>query len=258
MRLLLSSYSLEPFPLEEIFLLGREIGADGLELVLTPEVFKLGLAKVKALAETHQFPVVNIHQPPWYVLFTGQGLMKKMIDQAVFFRAENLVAHLATMRRTFDSPFFEWIKGLESNQNINIAFENAAPRKLERWPSYAGSPEKLEEFVQKRKVDLTLDVAKAVLAGIDPYQFFQRNREQIKVIHIHGFTHKGDFHVGCTGQEFDWLGFMSFVKKFNYLGTVTLEIFPLHKWFRFNLPPSQKLNEAKEIITENFQLLKRA
>ncbi len=256
MKLLLSSYSLEPFPVEEIFLLAREIGADGLELVITPLVLRTGLAKIKELSRQYNLPIYNVHQPAWYVLFTGQGLMKKMIDQAVFFKAENLVAHLATMRRIFHSPFFEWVKETEKERGINIAFENAAPRKLEKFPRYAGSPKKLQEFVQKRKINLTFDVAKAVLAGIDPYQFFQKNHGQIKVVHLHGFKN-GDFHIGFNGRNFDWSGFLSFVKKFNYTGMVTLEIFPLHKWFYFNLPQRSELARAKDIIRENFALLKR-
>ncbi len=237
-------------------MLAQEIGADGLELVITPLVLKTGLTKVKELSQQYNLPIYNVHQPPWYVLFTGQGLMKKMIDQTIFFKAENLVTHLATMRRTFHSPFFDWIKETEKEKGISIAFENAAPRRLEKWPSYAGSPEKLQEFVQKRKVNLTFDVAKAVLAGIDPYQFFQRNHSQIKVVHLHGFKN-GDFHIGFNGKNFDWSGFLSFVKKFNYTGAVTLEIFPLHKWFYFNFPRRSELDRAKEIIRENFALLKR-
>ncbi|MEK7532738.1 MAG: hypothetical protein AAB579_04020, partial [Patescibacteria group bacterium] len=68
MKLLLSSYSLEPFPLEEVFLLAKEIKADGLELVLMPAVFKLGLENAKKHSQKHGLPIVNIHQPPWGAL----------------------------------------------------------------------------------------------------------------------------------------------------------------------------------------------
>ncbi len=238
-------------------MLAQEIGADGLELVITPLVLKTGLEKVKKLSQQYNLPIYNVHQPPWYVLFTGRGKIRKMVGWAKFLEAQNLVAHLATMRRTFNSPFFEWIKEIEQEQGLNIAFENAAPRKLEKFPRYAGHPKKLEKFVQKRKINLTFDVAKAVLAGIDPYQFFQRNHSQIKVVHLHGFKN-GDFHIGFKGHDFDWSGFLSFVKKFNYTGAVTLEIFPIHKWFYFNLPQRSELDRAKDIIRENFALLKRA
>ncbi|MBI2453994.1 MAG: sugar phosphate isomerase/epimerase [Parcubacteria group bacterium] len=258
MRLLLSSYSLAPFPLEEIFLLAKEIGADGLELVLTPAIFKLGLDKAQKLSDTHQLPIVNIHQPPWYVLFTGKRGVLRFVEIARQCGSQNVVVHLATVRRGFNSGFFEWVKGVEGEKGVSIAFENAAPRMLEKFPRYPGHHDQLEKFIKTRKVNMTLDVAKAVLAGIDPYQFFQRNRDQIKVIHIHGFTHQGDFHVGCLGGEFDWVGFMSFVKKFDWPGAVTLEIFPLHKWVHFGLPKTEALDCAKEIIHENFRLLQRA
>lgn len=239
-------------------MLAKEIQVDGLELVLMPTVFKLGLENVKKLSDRYQLPIVNIHQPPWGVLFTGKRGIKKLIRQAQLVGAQNIVAHLATMRRGFNSPFFEWVKEVEKESGINIAFENAAPRDLENWPSYAGHPEKLEEFVKARNVNLTFDVAKAFLKGIDPYQFFQRYHQNIKVIHIHGFNREGNFHIGCAGGEFDWTGFMSFVKKFDYSGAVTLEIFPLHRYINFGLPSQSELARAQAIIKENFEILKRA
>ena len=258
MKLLLSSYSLEPFPLEEVFLLAKEIKADGLELVLMPAVFKLGLENAKKLSQKHGLPILNLHQPPWGVLFTGQRGITRLIQKAQLIGAKNIVAHLATMRRGFNSPFFEWVKDVEKESGINIAFENAAPRGLENWPSYAGQPERLEKFVAARNIHLTFDVAKAFLKGIDPYQFFQRHHPNIKVIHIHGFSREGSFHVGFFGNEFDWAGFMSFVRKFDYQGVVTLEIFPLHRWVYFNRPSQSDFDRAKEIIRENFEILRRA
>ncbi len=257
MKLLLSSHSLEPFPLEEVFLLGREVGADGLELVLMPSVYKLGFAKVKELSQKYGLPIVNIHQPPWYVLFTGRRGVNKFLKIAQYFGAQNVVMHLATARRRSLSDFWSWIKTRERETGLSIAFENAAPRFLERWPRYAGVPEALENFIESQKVNLTLDVAKAVLTGTDPYQFFQKHTEQIKVLHFHGFN-QGSFHVGFRGHNFDWSGFMSFVKKFNFDGAVTLEIFPFHKWLYFRRPAKEQLARAREIIKESFTLLKRA
>ncbi|MBI2052349.1 MAG: sugar phosphate isomerase/epimerase [Candidatus Sungbacteria bacterium] len=257
MKLLLSSHSLEPFPLEETFLLAKEIKADGLELVLMPAVLGLGLDKVKKLAEKHSLPIINIHQPPWGVLFTGKKGIKRLTGRASELGAQNIVAHLATMRRGFSSPFFDWVHNIEKESGVNIAFENAAPRGLESWPDYAGQPEKLEQFVKTRNVNLTFDVAKAVLKGIDPYQFFQRHHARIKVIHIHGFNRSGEFHTGLWGGEFDWTGFMSFVRKFDYQGAVTLEIFPLHRWIYFSQPSKSDLDRAREIIKENFEILRR-
>ncbi|MDP3800336.1 MAG: sugar phosphate isomerase/epimerase, partial [bacterium] len=257
MKLLISSYTFEPFPLEEVFLFAHNVKADGVELVITPQVIKLGFEAIKKLSEKYQVPVVNIHQPPWYVLFTGKKQMEKMIAIAKDFNAENLVVHLATVRRNFNSKFFDWIKQREVESKINIAFENAAPRSLEDWPSYCGHPEKLESFVKSRNINLTLDVAKSFLKGFDPYQFFQRNHNNIKVIHAHGFDHQGDFHKGFLEDTFDWAGFASFIKKFNYTGAITMEIFPLHKLFYFKLPPKANLDRAKDIAEENFRMLKR-
>ncbi len=257
MRLLLSSHSLEPFPLEEVFLLGREIGADGLELVLMPSVYKLGFARIKELSQKYGLPIVNIHQPPWYVLFTGRRGVNKFLKTAEYLGAQNVVMHLATVRRSAGSDFWDWIKAREKETGLNIAFENAAPRLLECWPRYAGVPELLEGFVEARKISLTLDVAKAVLAGLDPYQFFQKHTGQIKVLHFHGFN-QGDFHIGFRGHDFDWSGFMSFVKKYDFEGAVTLEIFPFHKWIYIRRPSQKQLVQAREIIKESFELLKRA
>lgn len=256
MKLLISSYTFEPFPIEEVFLFAHNIKADGIELVITPQVVSLGFEAIKKLSEKYQVPVVSIHQPPWYVIFTGKKRIDKLISIAKNLGAENLVVHLATVRRGFNSNFFDWIKERESESKINIAFENAVSL-LEKWPSYCSHPEKLEEFVKTRHVNLTLDVAKACLKGFDPYQFFQKNNSNIKVIHVHGFDLKGNYHKGCLEGTFDWSGFISFVKKFNYGGVITMEIFPLMKLFYFKLPPKEALDRAKDIIEENFRMLKR-
>ena len=86
----------------------------------------------------------------------------------------------------------------------------------------------------------------------------KRNHNNIKVIHAHGFLQKGrEFHKEFIGHEFDWPGFMSFVRKFNYAGAVTMEIFPFGRLFHFKLPPQVILDKAKETIEDNFRILKR-
>ena len=259
MKLLLSSYCLEPFPLEETFLFAKEIGADGIELVLVPSIYSQGLKLAKELSEKYQIPIVNLHQPPWGIFFTGKCGIKRLVEKAKFLGSKNIVVHLATMRRSFNSPFFEWVKQMEKESGINIAFENAAGRVLEGWPKYAGiSAEKFEEFVKTRQVSITLDVAKGVLQGIDPYQFFQRNRNIVKAMHFHGFNHESNYHIGFAGHNFDWSGFMSFVKKFDTDVSVTLEIFPMQKWIHFELPSKKIFESSRNFIKENFEILKHA
>lgn len=257
MRLLISSYSLEPFPLEEIFVLAQELKADGLELVLTPLVFKTGFDAIKSLSQKYELPIYSLHQSPWQILFMGKWGLKKIVEQANFFGAKNIVVHLASLRRSFKSDFFEWIKNLEKESGVNIAFENAASRILEKWPAYASQPEALEKFIKTRQINMTFDVAKAVLFGTDPYQFFQRCHNYIKAFHFHGFNHPANYHLDFQSHNFDWSGFLSFVKKYNFEGYVTMEIFPLHHWIYFNMPSLSQLAKAKEVIRENFEVLKR-
>jgi sugar phosphate isomerase/epimerase len=259
MKLLLSSYCLEPFLLEETFLFAKEIGADGIELVLVPSIYSQGLKLAKELSEKYQIPIVNLHQPPWGVFFTGKLGIKRLIKKAEFLGCKNIVVHLATARRTFNSPFFDWIKKIEKESGINIAFENSAKRSLEMFPRYAGTdPEKLEEFIKARNINLTFDVAKGILCGIDPYQFFQRNRNNIKAMHFHGFNGTSNYHIGFRGHNFDWSGFMSFVKKFDTDVAVTLEVFPMQRWFYFDLPSKKVFESSKIFIKESFEILKRA
>lgn len=259
MKLLLSSYCLEPFPLEETFLFAKEIGADGIELVWIGSTRKQGLKKAKELSQKYQMPIINIHQPPWGIFFTGKRGIRRLIAKAEFIGVKNIVVHLATTRRSFHSGFFDWVKEIENESGINIAFENAASRDLEMFPRYAGTdPEKLEEFIKSRNINVTFDVAKGILCGMDPYQFFKRNIDNIKVMHFHGFNHDSNYHIGFEGHNFDWSGFMSFVKKFGTDVAVTLEIFPMKKWIYINLPSRKVLEESKRFIKENFEILKRA
>lgn len=259
MKLLLSSYSLEPFPLEETFLFAKEVGADGIELVLMPSIYFQGFKKIKELSEKYQIPIISLHQPPWGILFTGKMGILRLTKKAKFLGCKNIIVHLSTTRRYFGSNFFDWIKKIEKETGINIAFENSASRIIERFPRYAGSdPERFEKFVAERNISVTFDVPKGVLCGIDPYQFFQKNRSIIKSMHFHGFDKKGNYHLGFAGNDFDWPGFMSFVKKFDTDVVVTLEIFPMHEWVHFGLPSKKVFEESKNFIKENFDILKRA
>ena len=137
--------------------------------------------------------------------------------------------------------------------------KTGASRLFESWPKYAGSdPDRFEKFVKSRDVNVTFDVAKGVINGYDPYQFFQRNRSNIKAMHFHGFNHGSDYHIGFSGHNFDWSGFVSFVRKFDTDVAVTLEIFPMQKFIYFDLPAKKVFEASKDFIKENFEILKRA
>ncbi len=208
------------------------------------------------MSDKYKIPVLNIHQPPWGILFTGKRGIKRLVNKAKFFGATSITVHLATARRQFNSSFFDWIKELEKESGISAAFENGNSY-LESWPSYAINPEELDKFVSERKVAVTLDVPKASIAGADPYQFFKNHCSEIKVIHAHGFKGNG-YHLSFRAGDFDWFGFMSFIKKFNYGGLVTLEVFPMAQYFYFGLPSKEKLESAKKIVKESFEVLKRS
>lgn len=257
MKLLLSSYSLEPFPLEEIFLLGRELNADGLELVLTGQVFRLGINRISQLAGKYNLPIINLHQPAWGIFFTPRWGVLKLVDVARSLGVENVVVHLATVRRSARSRFFDWVRHFEKSSGVNVAFENSSLRFLEQFPRYAADPARLEQFVASRKVNIALDVPKLFLNGGDPYQFFQRCQNSIKTVHVSGFDNEA-WHLGLDGRNFDWFGFVSFLKKHHFQGAVNLEVFPVHQWLRFGRPGPEQLLKAKEIIKESFEVLQRA
>lgn len=245
--------------MEETFKLAKEISADGVELVLAPSIYSQGLKLAKELSQKYQIPIINLHQPPWGVFFTGKMSLRWLISKARFLESKNIIIHLATVRRTFNSKFFDWVKNLEKESGINIAFENASGRILEGFPKYAGlDPDMFEKFVRERKISVTFDVAKGILHGMDPYQFFQKNKDNIKAMHFHGFNRDNNYHIGFSGHNFDWSGFMSFVKKFNTDVAITLEIFPMSKLIHFNMPSPKTFKSAREFVAENFEILKRA
>lgn len=63
MKLSLSTGSLMPYPLRSIFALAKEAGFDGLELVLSVEVFFRGGEYVRCLVEEYEMPVLSLHPP---------------------------------------------------------------------------------------------------------------------------------------------------------------------------------------------------
>src|SRR3989344_8351347 len=98
MKLLFSTQSLPYFPLEDSFLMARELGFDGVDLVLNIRHALASEKKIRGLVERSGISVINVHQPVWQWPYTSRGAMSRLCKFAHSIGVESVTVHLSVFR----------------------------------------------------------------------------------------------------------------------------------------------------------------
>lgn len=83
-----------------------------------------------------------------------------------------------------------------------------------------------EEMIREFDYSVCMDVGHLLMNADDPYIFYHKYRERIKVIHLHDVVNGRDHQqLGEPGSTLDLLSFFYLLKKDNYHETIILEQF---------------------------------
>lgn len=83
-----------------------------------------------------------------------------------------------------------------------------------------------EELVKEFDYSVCMDVGHLILNQADPYLFYHKHRDRIKVIHLHDVVNGRDHQqLGEPGSKLDLAALFQLFKKYQYQETIILEQF---------------------------------
>jgi len=247
MRLLLSTYTLNGFPLRDSFLLAKELGFDGVELVIKPSHVLVGTRRIREMSEHCGVPVLSVHQPEWHWPHTTKGMLRRLARFAKDVGAQNVTVHFSGLRFHSQEKIFSFIKSLEKEYGITVALENSKRRGRDQAPKWCWDTTELSALAARYGLNLTLDVPKIAVSGGEPKKFFKNLDQRIVNVHLHG-SKKSKIHHSLLASDIDYRPFLKTLSQSGYCRLLTFEIFPLKHG-------ASNANEVKETIASDLKLV---
>jgi sugar phosphate isomerase/epimerase len=253
LRIALSTASLYAYPLRYVFGLARDIGFDGLELVLSPEAFIRGSAYVRRLSHEYGLPILTLHPPMipirrWrehHELLPQMSLLARELDcQLIIIHAPRALSLNEGLGRRYSEAVETCVKEL-GRSFPRLSLENQAVFQAEDRRCMLANPANLCSFADEHDLVLTLDTSHA---GSYPYgllEAYQMFGSRLGNIHLSDFRsglsipswfnlHSYFKHHQIPGDgDLPLLELLQLLKADSYDGLITLEISPvsLHAWW---------------------------
>ena len=258
MRFSLSTGTLYPYPLRQVFCRARQAGFDGVELVINPEAALRGGRAVRRLAQAEGVEIFSAH--PTVMPFPGwrerDGGIARTIRLAQEAGIGLVIMHTPRSESldegeglVFRQRIEHW-QGRVAGSGLRLAVENKAIRAESQW-RYALTPlDRLRAFADRYDLGLVLDTTHAGTAGEDLIQARRLFGARLVNVHLsdlggrlplatlplvhrffgeHRFPGAGDLALSDLLRDLDSSG---------YSGLVTLEVNPwsVHAWW----PPAAR------------------
>lgn len=248
MKIDLSTGCLYLSPLAKTFRLAREIGFDGLELMVNREALRRGAEYLNKLVQVNELPISTVH--PGLAYFGGWESAYKVYMDAV-----RLALDLPTCRLVvFHTPnepigtsrswsiyrrlLADGVR-LTSGTPIRIALENRAFTGKPRNEGPLGHIFDLQRLADEWQLPVTLDTAHVGSSGAPLLEVYDLLKPRIQNVHFSDFRrfplprgiiliHSNLRHHQRPGHGVLPLGdFLHRLRRDNYEGLVTFEISPL-------------------------------
>lgn len=225
-----STISVFSKPIDVAFPLFARTGFDGVELMVTNDPDTQDAARVRALAEDHELPVLAVHAP--FLLMSRRvwgrdplGKIDRAVELAVGVGAPLVVVHppyrwQASYRRWLD----EGRAGAGADRGVRIAVENMFPLRV-RGRSVARvharqSLDDLEGFH-----DVTLDTSHLAVSGLDLVEAVTGLGDRLAHVHLSNNAGKGwDSHLPLDEGVLDLGPFLETLATRRFRGAISLEI----------------------------------
>lgn len=226
--------SITDFPvfsqLETFFKKFKEVGVDGLELVLGVKS-RFEYPRIAYLSEKYNLPIGSMHQPPW----SGSGFY---FDEAFIHVAQKLgVRHIVfhpLAFRSFESRatrvYFERLARIQERYDVCVMLENM-PKDLAYRRLHDNSSEYMLHHLENMNIIadkygflLTYDVSHAEIIRPADTKIFQKLFPKIGNIHASSFS-KEKHHLPFTMGDFAVKEFITHLEKKKYQGLFTLEVY---------------------------------
>jgi sugar phosphate isomerase/epimerase len=214
-----------PPTFKKSFIWAKELGFNGLELVINSENLFHSKTFIKKLSEKHQVPILSIHCPlitTSYFWPLKRGV-EKTLDYASFLGASLVVIHPPYMKGYLYSGGRKLVDYLTEKQKeypeIKITIENFEEDKK----GTNRSLESLNDLLEKYKIGLTLDTTHIGFTNYDLFYAYKLFKDKIKNIHLSN-QEKFAEHLPPYQGRLPLAQFLKKLKEDNYQENITIEL----------------------------------
>jgi len=245
LRLSFSTGTLYHFSLRRTFCLAREVGFQGVELVLGPEVALRGASYVRKLSREYELPVLSVHPP--MMPQTGKSKAARIIPRLVALAEEVdcslVVLHTPKAVTTEQARWTDFVEALlrareGAGGKVRISLENPGLF----WESDARyilhDIRRLRAFADRHDLPLTFDTAHAGSSAYELLEAWALVGDRVVNVHFSDLMHRRIFpdwpplytlfrHHQAPGEGV--LPLKEFVRALvaaGYSGILTLEVSP--------------------------------
>lgn len=158
------------------------------------------------------------------------------IEAAAIMGAEHIIVHSIQVPFNVDvidynTKFYKSLEPYCKQAGIKIAIENLFwyDEKSHCCRGRIHTPELLYKILQNLNSDsfvICIDLGHAAVVGIEPDEMIKAlDNKVLMALHVHDNNYANDQHLFPYHGSFDWDKIMSALKKINYQGDLTLEVF---------------------------------
>jgi sugar phosphate isomerase/epimerase len=187
-KLGLSTSCLFPFGVKSTFQAARELGYDGVEVMITGDKKSRDLEYLKLLQDKFQTPILSIHAPTLiathFVWGTDAELkLRRTVELAKELQAETVVVHPPfTYQQTYAEGFIPHANNLQEELGVNVAIENMFPWTVKKRSREMYAPS--WNTITTEASSLTFDFSHAALSGLDTLTTVKEYQQKIKHFHV--------------------------------------------------------------------------
>lgn len=274
--ILLSIGSLRFYGLDRVFGIARDLGFDGVEIIVDERWDTSDPLYLKRLVGRYQLPIASIHSPFSFVETPAWGSdpverMRRSLALAEECASEIVVIHLPFFaERRYARWVDEELPRWQEETSVKLAVENMphAYKILGRlgvllntgifyevnrraWLNRLLLPLSTCCHVGNdwnhllRFRYLVLDTTHLATGGLDPVEAYERVKSRLALIHVSNFT--GAEHQPLGTGQMDMERFLRHVARSGYRGHVTLELMPDNF-------PDRTESTAREILAADLAL----
>jgi sugar phosphate isomerase/epimerase len=235
MEILCSTGSLSHRPIQEVFLIAKEAGFDGCELVVGKNFNRPGF-QAEVAECLGILPIQSIHAPYVHIAAWGdeKQALARCVELAGDFDAKVVTFHPPSwLAREF--KFYKWFKRVQDYQKelgcegCVLSIENMPLYRLVIPPYVLNNFRKLIDYGLQRNLYFTYDITHIGTYGYDIVDGFLKYYDtgRLRNVHLSDYSlWREKSHLGIGRGELPIARLLNTMGRLGYDGMVTLEIAP--------------------------------
>lgn len=224
----LSSASVYPLTVHDAFAMAKDVGYDGLEVLITGNAASQSATALKALMDKYQLPIMAIHAPTLLLTQQVWGSAWAKIERSVILAqavgASVVVAHPPfRWQGSYAEEFGEGVQRLLDSTGMKIAVENMYPWRARGREAKMYLPH--WNPVPQNYQYVTWDFSHAAIANMDSRQAVEDLGQRLAHVHLcDGLDNGKDEHLvpGLGTQPVAET--LEYLRDTNWTGTVAVEV----------------------------------